>query len=70
MRTPSYSGKKARSATGWAKHPRPIAKRMANNSERKGARQELVLDPKAERSPLSSRFSKMRYIGNASERFT
>ncbi len=43
MRKPTYSSKKARAATGWWKHARPLGKRMSNKSERKGAKQELAI---------------------------
>jgi hypothetical protein len=42
MRKPTYSSKKARAATGWWKHARPLGKRMSNKSERKGAKQQLA----------------------------
>ena len=42
MRKPTFASKKSRSATGYWKHARPFGKRMANKSERMGARQELM----------------------------
>ena len=38
MRKPSYASKKARAGTGYWNHARPFGKRMANKSERKGAK--------------------------------
>jgi len=51
MRKPTYTSKKSRSTTGWWKHARRFGKRMANKSEKEGARRALtdelaVLDPK------------------------
>lgn len=56
MRKPTYSSRKAQAATGWWKHARRLGKRMANKSERKGAKQELALgdptSPEQAREPL------------------
>jgi hypothetical protein len=43
MRKPTYSSKKARAATGWWKHARPLGKRMSNKSERNGAKRALAV---------------------------
>ena len=47
MRKPTYASKKARAATGWWKHARPSGKRMANKSERKGAKLAMAEPPNA-----------------------